>query len=129
MIVCGVLALLNLLEKRDAINHWKSDGIDLTPVLTAAVKPHQKVEVRCTQKQDHGLENALDNKLIELAADAIHHGKKINQELPILNINRTVGTMLSHEVVKTWGARALPIDTIHFKFNGLISLKIIVLYE
>ena len=113
-----MIGRVDLLEKRNAINHWKSDGIDLTPVLTAAVKPHQKVEVRCTQKQDHGLENALDNKLIELAADAIHHGKKINQELPILNINRTVGTMLSHEVVKTWGERALPIDTIHFKFNG-----------
>ena len=47
-----------------------------------------------------------------------HHGKKINLELPIGNTNRTVGTMLSHEVVKVWGERALPIDTIHFKFLG-----------
>ena len=113
-----MIGRVDLLEQKDAIDHWKSDGIDLTPVLTPAVKLHQNVEVRCTQKQDHGLDNALDNKLIELAADAIHHGKKINQELPILNINRTVGTMLSHEVVKTWGERALPVDTIHFKFNG-----------
>jgi len=108
----------DLLETRDAIDHWKSDGLDLTPVLTPAVKPHDDVEVRCTTTQDHGLDRALDRKLIELSHDAIHHGKKVNSELHIRNINRTVGTMLSHEVVKVWGKRALPIDTIHFNFKG-----------
>ena len=108
----------DILETRDAINHWKAEGLDLTPVLTPAVKPHEDVEVRCTREQDHGLDQALDRRLIELSLDAIHHGKKINLELPIGNTNRTVGTMLSHEVVKVWGERALPIDTIHFKFLG-----------
>jgi len=113
-----MIGRVDVLEARDAVNHWKSDGLDLTPVLTPAVRRHEGVEVRCTKAQDHGLEHALDNRLIELARDAIHHGKKIDVELPIVNINRTVGTMLSHEVVKVWGERALPIDTIHFRFKG-----------
>ncbi len=76
------------------------------------------MEVRCTRSQDHGLELALDNKLIEMAQTAIHHGSQVNIEMPIVNVNRTVGTMLSHEVAKVWGERALPYDTIHIKFKG-----------
>ena len=113
-----MIGRVDVLERRDAINHWKSDSLDLTPILTPAVKPHEGVEVRCTKKQDHGLDHALDRKLIELCKGAIHHGKKINAELLIQNTNRTVGTMLSHEVVKVWGQRALPLDTIQLKFKG-----------
>ena len=113
-----MIGCVDVLETRDAINHWKADGLDLTPILTPAVKLHPDVETRCTMAQDHGLEKALDKKLIELSRDAIHHGKKLTIELPILNINRTVGAMLSNEVVKVWGERALPIDTIHIKFEG-----------
>jgi glutamate synthase domain-containing protein 3 len=76
------------------------------------------VEVRHTKSQEHGLERALDNRLIELAHDAIHHGKKVRLDLPIANVNRTVGTMLSHNVVKVWGERGLPYDTVHIKFKG-----------
>ncbi len=108
----------DVLEPRDALDHWKADGLDLTPVLTQVIKPHENVEVRCTTSQDHGLEHALDRRLIDLSEDAIHHGRRVELELPIVNTNRTVGTMLSHEVVKVWGERALPIDTIHFKFKG-----------
>ena len=108
----------DVLETRDAIDHWKSDGLDLTPILIPAVRPHDGVEVRCTMAQDHGLEHALDRKLIALSREAIHHGKKLRRQLPIVNTNRTVGTMLSHEVVKVWGERGLPLDTVHFKFNG-----------
>ena len=108
----------DVLETRDAIDHWKSDGLDLTPILIPAVKPHDGVEVRCTMAQEHGLEHALDRKLIALSRGAIHHGKKLHRQLPIVNTNRTVGTMLSHEVVKVWGERGLPLDTVHFKFNG-----------
>ena len=82
------------------------------------MKTHEDADVYCTIEQDHGLEHALDNKLIELSRDAIHHGKKIRLEMPIVNTNRTVGTMLSHNVVKLWGERALPVDTIHIKFEG-----------
>ncbi len=116
--ISEIIGRTDVLETREAINHWKADGLDLTPILTPARKTRPDADVFCTMKQDHGLEHALDNKLIELAKDAIHHGKKVSLELPIVNTNRTVGTMLSHNVVKIWGERALPVDTIHVKFEG-----------
>ncbi len=113
-----MIGRVDALVTRDAVNHWKADGLDLTPILAPAQPPHDDVEVRCTRSQDHGLELALDNKLIEMAQTAIHHGSQVNIEMPIVNVNRTVGTMLSHEVAKVWGERALPYDTIHIKFKG-----------
>ena len=109
---------VDLLHTRAAINHWKADGLDLTPLLSMAVKPRPNTEVYCTKWQDHGLDLALDNKLIALARKSIQHRKKTREELPIANINRTVGAMLSYEVVKKWGADALPYDTVRFKFTG-----------
>jgi glutamate synthase (NADPH/NADH) large chain len=108
----------DLLQTRAAINHWKADGLDLAPLLAPAVKPRANTEVYCTKWQDHGLDLALDNKLIALARKSIQHRKKTREELPIANINRTVGAMLSYEVVKKWGAEALPYDTVRFKFTG-----------
>jgi glutamate synthase (NADPH) large chain len=108
----------DLLQTRAAINHWKADGLDLTPLLAPAVKPRPNTEVYCTKWQDHGLDLALDNKLIALARKSIQSRKKTREELPIANINRTVGAMLSYEVVKKWGAEALPYDTVRFKFTG-----------
>jgi glutamate synthase (NADPH/NADH) large chain len=116
--IAEIIGRTDVLETREAIDHWKADGLDLTPILTPAEKTRPDVAVYCTMAQDHGLEHALDNKLIDLAKDAIHHGKKVRLELPIVNTNRTVGTMLSHNVVKIWGQRALPVDTIHVKFEG-----------
>jgi glutamate synthase (NADPH/NADH) large chain len=74
--------------------------------------------VRCTMEQDHGLELALDNRLIDMARAAIDRGEKVNIQMPIVNTNRTVGTMLSNTIVNKWGERGLPLDTIHTKFNG-----------
>jgi glutamate synthase (NADPH/NADH) large chain len=108
----------DLLKTRAAIDHWKADGLDLTPLLAPAVKPRLNTEVYCTKWQDHGLDRALDNKLIALARKSIQHRKKTREELPIANVNRTVGAMLSYEVVKKWGAEALPYDTVRFKFTG-----------
>ncbi len=108
----------DVLETKRAVAHWKADGLNLEPILRPAKRPHKDVEVRCTKSQDHGLEHALDNRLIELAHDAIHHGKQVKLELSIVNVNRAVGTMLSHNVVKVWGERGLPYDTVHIKFEG-----------
>jgi glutamate synthase (NADPH/NADH) large chain len=116
--IAELIGRTDVLETRAAVDHWKADGLDLTPILTPALKTHEDADVYCTTQQDHGLEHALDNKLIELSRDAIHHGKRVQLELPIVNTNRTVGTMLSHNVVKIWGERALPVDTIHVKFEG-----------
>ncbi|MEE2822153.1 MAG: glutamate synthase large subunit [Acidobacteriota bacterium] len=102
----------------DAIQHWKTDGLDLSPILRPAIKPHAKVEVRCTVSQDHALDKALDTTLIISCKKAIEKGEKIKLELPIRNTNRTVGTMLSNAIVKKWGEKSLPDGTIHLKFNG-----------
>ena len=108
----------DMLQTRNAVDHWKAKGLDLSPLLAAVTKPHDNTEVYCTRKQDHGLNLALDNRLIEKAKKSILHRKKTHAALEIVNTNRTVGAMLSHEVVKKWGADALPYDTIRFKFTG-----------
>ncbi len=120
-----LIGRVNLLESDDALRHWKADGLDLTSLLTPVQKPHPDVEVRFSEEQDHGLDKALDNKLIELAAPALrHHSTNSEQappariELPIENTDRVVGTMLSHALVKRWGEHGLPDDSIHFKFDG-----------
>ena len=106
------------LETNDAIRHWKAEGIDLTPILTPAKKPHPDVEVYKTREQDHGLAEALDNELIAACQKAIKRREPICLERPIRNTNRTVGTMLSHEIAKRWGDELLPDDTIRIKFAG-----------
>ncbi|MCH7728044.1 MAG: glutamate synthase large subunit, partial [Planctomycetes bacterium] len=109
----------DVLDVQDAIQHWKADGIDLSPILMPAEKPHDDVQVYCQIKQEHGLEYALDNThLLDLCAAALESGDEVNIELPIVNTNRTVGTILSHNLVKKWGEQGLPDDTIHIKFNG-----------
>ncbi len=108
----------DVLQTHTAVDHWKAKGLDLSPLLVPAVKPHPSTEVYCTRQQDHGLTHALDNRLIAAAKQSILHRKKTRKEFEIVNINRTVGAMLSHEVVKKWGADALPYDTIRFKFTG-----------
>ncbi len=109
---------VDALETRDAIDHWKAKGIDLSLILTPAVKPHPDVEVYCTRDQDHGLQDVLDRRLIELCQPAINDGKSVRYELTIQNIDRAAGTMLSHEASKRWGAEGLPEGTIHLKFLG-----------
>jgi glutamate synthase (NADPH) large chain len=116
--VVDMIGRVDVLKTRDAIRHWKADGLDLTPILSIAKKPYKNASVYCTMKQDHGLNLALDNRLIEMARPAIDRGEKTRIELPIVNTNRTVGTMLSYTLVKKWGERALPAGTIHVKLRG-----------
>jgi glutamate synthase (NADPH/NADH) large chain len=116
--IADMIGRVDMLETEHAIDHWKKDGLDLSPILAPAVKPHPNVQVRCTMEQDHGLELALDNRLIELAQPAIDRGERVEIDLPIVNTNRTVGTMLSNRVVNGWGEQGLPPDTIHIKLRG-----------
>ena len=109
---------VDCLETEEAIKHWKSDGLDLTSLLTPIELPHDDVGVYCSIAQDHGLELALDNQLLELAKPALADGTQVNIELPIVNTNRTVGTVLSHNIAKKWGADCLPDGTVNIKFNG-----------
>jgi glutamate synthase (NADPH/NADH) large chain len=110
---------VDCLEANDAIQHWKADGLDLTELLTPIKKPHDGVGTYCTRAQDHGLELSLDRtKLLALAKPALENGTPVRATLDIVNTNRTVGTILSHEIAKKWGEDLLPDGTIHFKFHG-----------
>ncbi|EAQ78234.1 glutamate synthase large subunit [Blastopirellula marina] len=113
-----LIGRVDLLETDAAIQHWKSDGIDLTPLLSPPPKPHDKVEIFNTMKQDHGLQFALDNELIAKAMPSIESRKPIRFASKIININRTVGATLSHEIAKRYGENGLPDDSIHIDFTG-----------
>ncbi len=106
------------LAVRAGIDHWKASGLDLAPILAPAFRPHAGVDVRCTRSQDHGLDKAIDNRLVELAEPALARGDKVEIRMPIVNTNRTVGTILSHTLVKKWGEHGLDDDTIHIRFEG-----------
>lgn len=96
----------------------KLAGIDLSLLLKPAAELRPGAAQRCIQKQDHELELAIDPKLIELSQPAIRRKLPVYIESPIVNVNRAVGTRLSHEVTKSYHAEGLPPDTIHIKFTG-----------
>jgi len=105
------------LEVKAAVDHWKAQGLDLSSIL------HQPdvadtVGRRSTRPQDHGLDRALDNTLIALSKTALEDRTPVKIDLPIRNVNRTVGTMLGFEVTRRWGAAGLPDDTIRITFSG-----------
>ncbi len=113
-----LIGRVDLLEPREALDHWKADGLDLSPILAPARKPREGVGVRKLIAQDHGIANVMDVRLIEHATPALEQGEKVRVELPITNLDRTVGTMLSHNVSKKCGENGLPDDTIELKFHG-----------
>jgi glutamate synthase (NADPH/NADH) large chain len=112
-----VIGRADLLDTASAIGHWKAAGLDLSPVLHVPDLPEGAARHRTTG-QDHGLDRALDNTLIQLAEGALADGTPVVLDLPVRNVNRTVGTMLGYEVTRRWGAEGLPDDTIHVRFRG-----------
>ncbi|MBT7665736.1 MAG: glutamate synthase large subunit, partial [Rhodospirillaceae bacterium] len=105
------------LEMRDAVEHWKAKGLNLGPLLHMP-QPGPGVAIRNCETQDHGLDKALDNRLIELSEPAIERGEAVRINLPVRNINRTIGAMLSGRIAKKYGGAGLEDDTIHAKFTG-----------
>ncbi len=105
------------LEMRPAIEHWKARGLDFSTILYNPVVP-RKVGRRCLIAQDHGLEQALDYKLIDHAKEALENRTPVEFKMPIRNVHRTVGAMLSGEIARRYGSEGLPDDTIRFEFNG-----------
>ena len=103
------------LDTKDAVNHWKASGLDLSPLL---VRPDVESSLHNTTKQDHGLAAALDNKLIELADAALTKSEPVRIDLPVRNVNRTVGTMLGAEVTRRFGGEGLPEGTIDITLHG-----------
>ena len=107
----------DLLDMQKGIEHWKIHGLDFAKIFHQPDMP-ASVSRRNNDVQDHGLANALDNKLIASAKAALEKAEKVTINLPISNTNRTVGTMLSHEVAKRYNNAGLPHDTIHVNFTG-----------
>jgi glutamate synthase (NADPH/NADH) large chain len=109
---------VDLLQADAAVGHWKAKGLDLTDILTPAQIPSEFLGSYAQHQQDHNLDRALDNKLMELAEPAINNGEHVTAELDIVNTNRVVGAMLSNKIIREVGPEMLPDDSIHFKFNG-----------
>ncbi|MBL8484107.1 MAG: glutamate synthase subunit alpha, partial [Rhodocyclaceae bacterium] len=112
-----IIGRSDLLDKRSGIEHWKAKGLDFSRIFYMPPIP-PGVERRNTEVQEHGLERALDNKLIELAQASLTRRERSIIELPVRSLNRTVGTMLSHEVAKRYGSKGLPEDTITVRLSG-----------
>jgi glutamate synthase (NADPH/NADH) large chain len=108
------------LDVTRAVDHWKAAGLDLSPILHVAEVAEQFAgqDLRRTKPQDHGLDRALDNELIRIARPALEHGEPVRAQLEVRNVNRTVGTMLGHEVTKRYAGEGLPPDTIDLTFIG-----------
>jgi glutamate synthase domain-containing protein 3 len=106
----------DLLEVNDAITFWKARGLDFAKVLTVIdSKPEER---RCTRKQEHGLETALDNQYLEDVCKAMDASKSFSAEVDIRNVHRTVGTLVSSEVARRFGNDGLPEDSIKITYTG-----------
>ncbi|TPW71013.1 glutamate synthase large subunit [Schumannella sp. 10F1B-5-1] len=106
-----------LLDVDRAIEHWKTDGLDLSPILVGPEFDDDEPRLN-RREQDHELEQHFDQELIRRAQSALQHGQKVEIELPIANTERAVGTMLGHEVTMRHGEHGLPADTITVKLSG-----------
>ncbi len=103
------------LETRKAVEHWKASGLDLSPLL---MRPESSSSLHNTAKQDHGLDAALDNELIRLSQPALTKKELVVIDVPVRNVNRTVGTMLGAEITRAFGGSGLPDGTIDITLRG-----------
>ncbi|MFZ0877045.1 MAG: glutamate synthase-related protein, partial [Pseudonocardiaceae bacterium] len=107
-----------MLDTRPAIDHWKAAGLDLSPILDLPSDLDPAAARHRTREQDHGLDKALDNTLIALAEGALADGEPVRLDLPVRNVNRTVGTMLGSHLTRRWGGAGLPDNTIDITLTG-----------
>ena len=112
-----LIGRVDLLDKSKAITHWKASGLDFSRIFYQSDEQKNGV-VRHTETQDHALEKALDHKLIAQAKHALDTGERVSFIMPIKNLNRTVGAMLSGVVAQKYGHAGLPDDTIHIQLQG-----------
>jgi glutamate synthase (NADPH) large chain len=108
---------VELLDTRRAVSHWKASGLDIGPILASPQNPYGQTMIQSVE-QDHGLAEALDQQFIAMARSAIDDGEPVAIDLPVRNVNRTVGTLLGHEVTKKWKGAGLPDGTISITLTG-----------
>jgi glutamate synthase (NADPH) large chain len=106
------------LDTTVAAEHWKAHKLDLSPVLHEPESAFMNQDLYCSSRQDHGLDKALDQQLIVMSREALDQQKPVKFSTAISNVNRTVGTMLGHELTKAYGGQGLPDDTIDITFDG-----------
>ena len=112
-----IIGRSDLLDMRKGVSHWKAKGLDYSRIFHRPANPSGE-PLQHSGEQDHGLDKALDNQLIDLARPALDKGKAVRINLPIRNANRTVGAMLSSKVAEKYGFAGLPDETIHVTLNG-----------
>jgi len=116
--VDDMVGRVDMLDMRKAVHHWKAKGVDLSSVLYSP-EVAEDIAIRNVEGQDHELEKALDWQIIERVRRALENKEPVEIELPIRNVNRTVGTILGSEISRRYGAQALPEDTIKCTFKGI----------
>ncbi|MDY6869720.1 MAG: glutamate synthase large subunit [Actinomycetota bacterium] len=109
---------VGVLDTTKAAEHWKAHKLDLSPVLHEPESAFMNQDLYCSSRQDHGLDKALDQQLIVMCREALDSGTPVKFSTTIANVNRTVGTMLGHEVTKAYGGQGLPDGTIDITFDG-----------
>jgi glutamate synthase (NADPH) large chain len=109
---------VGVLDTTQAAHHWKAHKLDLSPVLHEPESAFMNQDLYCSSRQDHGLDKALDQQLIAQCREALDSGAPVRFSTTIANVNRTVGTMLGHEVTKAYGGQGLPPGTIDITFDG-----------
>ncbi|RLJ68502.1 glutamate synthase large subunit [Sulfurisoma sediminicola] len=107
----------DLLDMKKGIAHWKARGLDFSRIFHMTAAAPDVARIHC-ETQNHGIDKALDHQLIEKARPALERGEKVAFDMPVKNLNRTVGTMLSHEVAKRYGHAGLADETIHIRMSG-----------
>jgi glutamate synthase (NADPH/NADH) large chain len=112
-----MIGRVDMLDVQPAVNHWKGRGLDLSAILYDPPVP-ARVARRCVQAQDHGLEQALDHQLLAASEDALETLAPVEIKLPVRNIHRSVGTMLSGAIARRYGSAGLPDDTIRVHLDG-----------
>ncbi len=106
------------IDARRAVDHWKANGLDLKPILHMPTDLPEGMDLHNTKQQDHGLDKALDNELVEICAEALEDGSPVRAQVEVRNVNRTVGTILGHEITKRYRGEGLPDGTIDITFTG-----------
>ena len=108
---------VDMLDAQEAVDHWKARGLDFSAILYNPPVP-SRVARRCVHSQDHGLDHALDHQLVEHSLDALLSLKNVEINLPVRNIHRSVGTILSGEIARRYGSAGLPDDTVRIQLSG-----------
>jgi len=108
---------VDLLDVEPAVAHWKARGLDFSAILYNPPVP-SRVARRCVQPQNHGLDGALDHQLVEHSLDALLSLSSVEVNIPVRNVHRSVGTILSGEIARRYGSAGLPDDTIRIHLSG-----------